>query len=182
VKQRVVIGVLVSIACSFLHANFVFAQNTVITGKVTDANSGDPVPFANVIFVGTQQGGTTDFEGNYKIQSSEPIDSIQASYVGYKTKIKPITRGQTQIVNFQLEEDVISLEEVIFIAGENPAFEILRNVVDNKENNDKKSLEAYEYETYTKIEIDVDNISENFKQKKFMRKITSVMYSVERIA
>jgi len=182
VRYRIVIRIGFLIACSFLHANFVFAQKTVVIGKVTDANSGDPVPFANVIFVGTQLGGTTDFDGNFKIETSEKVDSIKASYVGYITKKKPIVAGTIQTVNFQLEEDVISLDEVIFIAGENPAFEILRNIVDNKNKNDKKSLEAYEYETYTKIEIDVDNISENFKKKKFMRKITTVMDSVERIA
>jgi len=159
-----------------------FAQQTIVTGKITDANSGDPIPFANVVFVGTSIGGTTDFDGKYKVQINQPIDSIRASYVGYLTKSKPIEVGKNQVIDFQLEESVISLQEVVFVAGENPAFEVMRNVIKNKDKNDKKSLEAYQYETYTKIEIDVDNISEKFKQKKFMRKISSVMDSVERIA
>ncbi len=155
---------------------------TVVSGKVTDANSGDPVPFANVIFKGTSIGTTTDFDGRYRIETVQAIDSVQASYIGYITRSKKINRGTSQVIDFQLEENVISLQEVVFLAGENPAFEVMRGVVRNKNNNDKKSLEAYQYETYTKIEIDVDNISEKFKKRKIMRKISSVMDSVERMA
>ncbi|MEP2772195.1 MAG: DUF5686 family protein [Fulvivirga sp.] len=155
---------------------------TVVSGKVTDANSGDPVPFANVIFKGTSIGTTTDFDGRYRIETSQSVDSVQASYIGYITRSKIIKRGTSQVVDFQLEESVISLQEVVFLAGENPAFEVMRGVVSNKDNNDKKSLDAYQYETYTKIEIDVDNISEKFKKRKIMRKISSVMDSVERMA
>lgn len=155
---------------------------TVVSGKVTDANSGDPVPFANVIFTGTNVGTTTDFDGRYKITTTQSVDSIQASYIGYITRAKPIQQGVSQTIDFQLEENVISLQEVVFVAGENPAFEIMRNVIKNKVKNDKKSLDAYQYETYTKIEIDVDNISEKFKKRKIMRKISSVMDSVERMA
>ena len=45
------------------------------------------------------------------------------------------------------------------MAGENPAFDVLRNVVRNKSKNDKRKLTAYEYDIYTKIEIDIDNLS-----------------------
>jgi hypothetical protein len=40
----------------------VLAQETVIRGKITDAFSGDPIPFVNVVFKGTSIGTTTDFE------------------------------------------------------------------------------------------------------------------------
>lgn len=159
-----------------------FAQKTIVSGKVTDANSGDPVPFANIVFRGTNIGTTTNFEGFYKLETAERVDSLIASYVGYITKTKAVKPGATQIINYQLEENILSLQEVVFIAGENPAFEILRNVIKNKDKNNKRSLSAYQYETYTKIEIDVDNISEKFRKKKVMQKITSVMDSVDRIA
>ena len=74
------------------------------------------------------------------------------------------------------------MQEVIVYAGENPAFEILRNVVRNKNNNDKRKLTAYEYDTYTKIEVDVDNISDKFREKKIVKKITQVLDSIDRIA
>lgn len=159
-----------------------YAQETKVTGKVIDASSGDPVPFANVVFKGTTIGATTDFNGNYSISTFSPTDSVHASYVGYLAKAKAVKKGVSQIINFQLIEDVISLQEVVILAGENPAWSILRNVVKNKKENDKRKLSAYEYDTYTKIEIDVDNLSEKFRQRKVVKKITQVLDSVERIA
>jgi hypothetical protein len=165
-----------------MSAGLVQAQETIITGKVTDAKSGDPVPFANLIFKGTAIGTTTDFDGNYLLKSSNPTDSILASYIGYRSRTKSITRGIKQVVNFQLEEEVTNLMEVIVHAGENPAYEILRRVVRNKNKNDKRKLTAYEYDTYTKIEVDADNLSEKFRERKIVKKITQVLDSVAVIA
>ena len=165
-----------------LYTSVACSQSTVVSGRVIDANSGDPIPFANLIFQGQSTGTTTDFEGFYEMQINLPVDSIICSYIGYKSRTKAIFTGKSQVIDFQLEEDIISLQEVVFIAGENPAFEILRNVVEQKEVNDKKSLSAYQYETYTKIEVDVDNITEKFRNNRFVRKITQVMDSVEQMA
>jgi hypothetical protein len=158
------------------------AQETIISGKVTDATSGDPIPFANVIFKGTSIGTTTDFEGNFLLKTKTPIDSIAASYVGYKSKTKIIKKGVKQVINFQLEEEVTRLKEAVVSAGENPAFEILRRVGDSKNEHDKRRLSAYECEAYTKIEIAIDNMSDKFRNKKIMKTITQVMDSIDRIA
>ncbi len=158
------------------------AQETIVQGKVTDATSGDPIPFVNVVFKGTSVGATTDFDGNFQIKSNQPTDSVTASYIGYKSRSKAIKPGILQTVNFQLAEDVVNLQEVVVHAGENPAYEILRRVVRNKKENDKRKLTAYEYDTYTKIEIDVDNISDDLREKKFMQKIQRVLDSIDRIA
>jgi hypothetical protein len=158
------------------------AQETIITGKVTDATSGDPIPFANVVYKGSSIGTTTDFEGNFSLKTSTPKDSIQASYVGYKAKTKIVKKGIKQVINFQLEEEATRLKEAVVTAGENPAFRILRAVGENKDEHDKRKLSAYECEAYTKIEIAIDNMSEKFRNKKIMKKITQVMDSVDRIA
>jgi hypothetical protein len=176
---------IVGLICFFFGLFFsatLVAQETIVQGKVIDANSGDPIPFVNVVFKGTSNGATTDFDGNFLIKSSQPTDSITASYIGYKARTKAIKPAVRQTVNFQLVEDVVNLQEVIVRAGENPAYEILRRVVRNKKENDKRKLIAYEYDTYTKIEIDVDNISDALREKKFMQKISQVLDSVDRIA
>ena len=121
----------------FLSISSVIAQQTIVKGRITDANSGDPVPFANVVFTGTSVGATTDFDGYYTVQTNSRVDSITASYVGYVSRTKAVVGGTSQKIDFQLEESVISLQEVVFVAGENPAFEILRKVTRNKNNNNK---------------------------------------------
>lgn len=160
----------------------VFAQETIIQGKVIDAASGDPIPYANIVFKGTSIGTTSDFDGNYLLKTTKPTDSIFASYIGYKPRHKAIKKGVKQVINFQLEEDVTKLQEIVIKSGENPAFEILRRVVRNKNSNDKRKLTAYEYDTYTKIEFDVDNLSDKFRERKIIKQITQVLDSIEIIA
>ena len=166
----------------FLFCGAVYAQETIVKGKVTDANSGDPIPFANLIFRGTTVGATTDFDGNYQLRTTRPVDTLVISCVGYLVKKKAISPGVTQTVNIQIEEAVANLQEIVVEAGENPAYEVLRRVVKNKNHNDKRKLTAYEYDTYTKVEIDIDNMSDKFRQRRIMKKITPVLDSVDRIA
>lgn len=172
------------LSLAFILCNvFVFGQSsTVISGKVIEARTGTPIPFANVIFTGTREGGITDFDGNYTIQTLQNVDSVEVRYIGYIRKAKALVPHEEQVVNFQMEENLTQLAEVVVYAGENPAWPIMRQVVENKKRNDKRSLSAYEYESYTKIEVDVDNISEKFKKRKLVRKITAVLDSIEQIA
>ncbi len=163
-------------------SGFIQAQETIVQGKVIDANSGDAIPFVNIVFKGTSIGVTSNFDGNFLLKTSSPTDSLKVSYIGYKPKIKAVKRGVRQTINFQLEEETTGLDEVIVHAGENPAWSVLRNVIKNKDKNDKRKLLAYEYDTYTKIEVDVDNISDKLRQKVIMRKISHVLDSAERIA
>ncbi len=158
-----------------------FAQETMVRGKVTDAGTGDPIPFANVVFKGTATGGTTDFDGKFAIRAIKATDSIVASYIGYRSRSKAIKRGVEQTINIQLTEAKTDLQEVVVKAGENPAWPILRGVVDNRNKNDKRNLDAYEYDVYTKTEVDIDHITEKFRQKKVMKKIAQVLDSIDRV-
>lgn len=157
-------------------------QVFVISGRVTDANTGDPVPFANLIFKGTNRGTTTNFDGYYSLKASSTSDSLVISYIGYLRKAKWIDPTKTtQTIDFQLEASAYALKEVRISAGENPAFAILRSVIANKDRNDKRSLDAYEYESYNKIEFDVDNISEKFRQRKAVKQITGVIDKLDKV-
>jgi hypothetical protein len=155
------------------------ASQTTVSGKVNDAETGDPIPFANVLLVGTEAGAATDFEGYFSITTDATADSIRASYVGYGPLSKPIQRGEEQTVNFQLLPTAYGLSEFVFQAGENPAYPIMRQVVANKAKHDKRNLKAYESDNYTKVEIDIDQISDKLKQKRVMSKVTAVLDSIK---
>ena len=155
---------------------------TIVSGKVTEVETGAPVPFATVVFTGTTEGALTDFEGNFTARTNLSVDSIQVSYVGYITRVKPLQAGASQVINFQLEEDITKLQEVIVTPGENPAFTILREVMQKKKRYDKRNLEAFEYESYTRTEFSVDNISDEMRERKLMQKILQVMDSVDQLA
>ena len=65
-----------------LSISFVFAQQTV-TGLVTD-DQGFPLPGATILEVGTSNGTTTDFDGNFTIEVGDDA-FVSISYVGYQT-------------------------------------------------------------------------------------------------
>ena len=159
-----------------------YSQTTTVYGKVKDAETGDPVPFANVIFKGTQVGTTTSFDGDYRLSGQPPVDTLVVSYVGYAPTYVPIKRGVEQEINIQLLQNTIQLNELIVYPGENPAFEVMRRVIDNKTANDKRELSAYQYEGYTKIELDIDNMSPQFRSRKVVQKATAVLDSIQTIA
>ena len=147
----------------------------VISGKVTDAATGDGVPFANIILKGTLSGATTNFEGLYSLKSGTMGDSVVVSYLGYRNHAKAVDKTQpTQPINVQLESGSYQLAEVVVHVGENPAFRILREVTKHKSENNKDKLTAYEYERYVKTEIDVDNPSDKLRSRKVIQKIAGV--------
>ncbi|MCS6968212.1 MAG: DUF5686 family protein [Cytophagales bacterium] len=148
-----------------------YGQITRLSGRVTDGETGDPMPFVNIFFKGTTIGTTTDFEGNYLLQTHAPVDSVVASYLGYNLVAKPVKRGVSQVINFQLYPEATVLQTVTVRPQdyENPAWEILRGVMAHKRQYDFDRLSAYQYESYTKLELAIDNISDQFKQKKLLQ-------------
>ncbi len=155
----------------------------VIKGRITDASNGDPIPFASVGLLGINVGTTTDFQGQYTLKTKFLSDSAFVSYVGYKRKVKKLDKQLAlQEIDFQVEPSQSALKEVIVYSGENPVFKILRKLLANREQNDRSRLEAYEYSSYTKMELDVDNISEKFRERKVMKDIEAAIQKFEKIA
>ena len=144
---------------------------TVISGTVTDLASKEPMPFVNVYFKGTSVGTITDRHGHYELRTTHNYDSIVASFIGYKTLVKSFVKGKNQIIDFALEQDLINLKEVVVMSGENPAWVIIRKAVARKKQNNKKSLKAYEYDSYNRIEIFFDDISSQLNKRKVFKKI-----------
>ncbi|MBC5773548.1 carboxypeptidase-like regulatory domain-containing protein [Pontibacter sp. KCTC 32443] len=131
----------------------------VITGKVTDAATGEALPFVSVFIKKAGTGAPTNDEGKYSIKINQPADSITVSFIGYKTKSKAITRGVArQVIDFELELNSIGLQEIVVRPGENPAFRVMRQVMAHKEQNDKRQLQAYQYEAYSIMQLSVENM------------------------
>lgn len=152
-----------------LLSSLAFAQSTRVRGKITDAKTGEILPLVNVFFKGTTVGMTTDFEGEYILETREEVNEIQASFVGYVTKTVKINRGAFNAVDFQLEPQTFDLDEVKVTPGENPAHVILKKVSKNKPKNSPAHFPEYFCQTYTKMELDLTNIKPGFKNKKLQK-------------
>ncbi|NNF01095.1 MAG: carboxypeptidase-like regulatory domain-containing protein, partial [Bacteroidia bacterium] len=157
----------------------VIGQEYIISGTITDKLTTEPIPFANVAFVGTGIGTVTDFNGKYTIRSKILPDTLTATFVGYDPVQIKVRRVQNQTINFVMTVNKVEINEVVIVAGENPADVIMRNVVDNKNNNNKDKLDSYQYEVYNKLELDITNITEDFKNKKFLRPFQFIFDNID---
>lgn len=154
-----------------------YSQTTfTIKGKVTDATTGDPIPFANLAVKATLSGTTTNFDGFYQLTFTPPADSLLITYVGYVTKSKAIAPNVAeQIIDIQLSPGALQLKEVKIFAGENPAYAIMRKIIAAKKGNNTEELSALEYQSYNKIQIDIDNLSTKFRNRKSVKKMTHIV-------
>ncbi len=94
-------------------SSIVFGQGRTVTGKVTDASDGTPLPGVSIRVEGTSRGTTTDMDGNYSIANVEDASVLQFSYLGYITQT--ITVGTRTQINIQLSYNVEELQEVVVL-------------------------------------------------------------------
>jgi hypothetical protein len=160
----------------------VSGQQSVISGKITDANTNEPIPFANVFFKGTTNGSTTDFNGNYTLKNGSITDSLTVKVMGYITKSKKIKKNQNQVIDFQLAPTSFSLGEVLIEAGENPSWGILREVWKRKDAYNMVNLDALQYESYVNVDISIDNISDKFRNNRTINPFAAVFDSLKKAA
>lgn len=157
----------------------IWGQKTIVRGKVTDATTGESLPFVNLIFLNSKIGATTDIEGNYLIETYYATDSLQARFVGYKPMNKGVKQDVDQTINFALKSGDIQLKTVEITFQGNPAHDILKRVKRNKAANNREKYDYYKYEVYNKVEFDLNNITEDFKNKKMFRKFQFVFDYVD---
>jgi TonB-linked SusC/RagA family outer membrane protein len=93
-------------------AQFSFAQQKAITGKVSD-QSGLPLPGVSIVIKGTTRGTQTDFDGNYTVNANVG-QTLVYSYIGEKTIERTV--GSSNTINVKMEEDAEALEEVVVVA------------------------------------------------------------------
>ena len=101
--------------------NLVFAGTTGrLAGRVTDKTSGEPLPFVNVVIMGTTLGEATDIDGYYSIINIPPgTYVVKASAIGYNTvsfQDVKVSIDLTTTIDFELSEESVELgEEVVVI-------------------------------------------------------------------
>lgn len=91
----------------------VVIQGVTITGKVSESDTNEGLPGANVIVKGTSAGTVTDLEGNYSIEVPDQNATIVYSSVGYTTA--EIAVGNRSTIDITLNVDVTSLDEIVVV-------------------------------------------------------------------
>ncbi|AVR47116.1 SusC/RagA family TonB-linked outer membrane protein [Christiangramia fulva] len=97
---------------SLLSSSLIWSQEREVTGIVTEADSGLPLPGVTVVVDGTSNGVVTDFDGKYSIQASSDA-TLVFSFIGYETVSKAVN-GSSEI-NVALQVATASLDEVVLV-------------------------------------------------------------------
>src|SRR5690606_5000865 len=92
----------------------VFSQERSVSGTVTDASDGTPLPGVNVIIKGSTTGVSADFDGNYTIKVPNNNVSLEFSYIGYESQI--VVVGAKSEINIMMNSSSTELSEVVVTA------------------------------------------------------------------
>ena len=158
---------------------------TTVNGVVTDAENKQPLPFVTISFTGTNIGATTDSAGKFTISSVKLYKQLKVSVLGYKSAFLSIVPGREQFIKVKLYPLARQLNEVLIKAGkkmryrnkDNPAVELIRKVIENKEKNSPQNYDYVEYREYDKMEVSLSNLPDKISESKFFRKYKFILDS-----
>ncbi|MBL7844737.1 MAG: carboxypeptidase-like regulatory domain-containing protein [Cyclobacteriaceae bacterium] len=125
----------------------------VIRGRVIDSLKLEPVAFVNLILDDGVNGTTTGIDGYYELRLPTSYSgNILLSHVSYKRKNVTVAFLQENTA-IKLVPGITVLQELVFVADENPALRIIREAVRNRKSHDPDYLNSYAYHAYNKFVI-----------------------------
>ncbi len=140
-----------------------YAQE-VISGRVLDSETNDPIEYVNVIIDGTQIGTVTDEKGFFSIDTKDDgTGYLNISFIGYELKKIRISNSNNNIL---LNPDAAVLNEVVVVGDntkENPAHYILKRIRNNHKNNSLKQGKTYSYRKYDRVRFDLYDTDSTLK-------------------
>lgn len=164
-----------------LFSTYFTEAQTVIKGIIKDATTQQPLSFVSVYFKGAK-GVVSGEDGTYSLSTSNTkLTTIEFSYGGYKVVSKLITPGKETVLNINMEQQ--SLAEVIIKTNkrakyrnkDNPAVELIRQVIDNKSRNRLNAYDFVQYQQYEKMELSLTNKPEKLMKNKLLKNYQFVL-------
>ena len=159
------------------------AQRTGISGTVVDGDTGETLPFVQIYFlqptenrgmIPSDVGTASDLEGHFSLNNTAGYTRINFQMLGYKTEMITLRPGQNRKdVKVKLKPDVYGLQDIVVTPKNrkrdykrkgNPAVELIKNVIANKDQHCVTTSDQYTAKTYSRMSFALDNIKMNFKK------------------
>ena len=171
--------ILIVVFFTLIHNGF---GQTKVSGIVLD-NSNQPIPYANIVFKGSNTGVVSNEDGRFYIESPNNYSELIVSFTGFPDKIVKLPK----LVNFDFKVILTegnTLKEVKIFAGKtskksNPALDILRKIWERRRKNGLKMFKQYQYEKYEKVEFDMNTIDSAFMKSKIFKGMEFVFKNVD---
>ena len=158
-------------------------QRTSISGVVVDGDTGETLPFVQIYFlksttnkgmVPSEIGTTTNLDGYFSLSNTEGYNTLNFQMLGYKTEMLTLRKGQNRKdVKIKMTPDVYGLQDIVVTPKNrkrdykrkgNPAVELIKNVIANKENHSVRTADQYTAQTYSRMSFALDNIKVNWNK------------------
>jgi len=160
-----------------LFSGSLFSQTTKVTGTVTEASTGRPMPYVTVSMIGTPAATKTNNQGQFELAGPATASKVQFNYIGFSTLTINIKPGTEQALTLRLEEDTQSLKEVNITTAKhgpyrnknNPAVELIRKVIEHKDRNRMENFPQLSYRQYDRLQVSISNLGANYRNKKIFR-------------
>jgi hypothetical protein len=159
---------------AFVATTSLAAQSTTtLRGRVVDASNGEGIPFGTVVTMLGKVGVATNGDGYFTLKNPSNNTELKVSSVGYHVLIYKIPKSRDSLF-IKLEQDVTLLKEVVikpkkYRNKNNPAVELIRNVIDNRKANRVEGFDSYREEQYEKIFMGFTDVSNKMKNKRLFR-------------
>ncbi len=142
-----------------------------------DSATHSPLQNVSIVIKNSRIGGLTDADGKFSIVADRNAQIITFSFTGYQSSTRKLSQNPTQELTIFLSKSYTELEDVIVNAKRgkyhnknNPAVDLIRQVIANKSKNGPGAFPYSSYEQYEKTRIFSDgpwgNITQNFVLKK----------------
>ncbi len=157
----------------FLLLPFLAVAQTRVGGMVVD-QSGEAVPFANIVFAGSTEGTISNDNGRFYLESDSSYDTLVVSFIGYERLTLPLTQSNMLDLEIVLQESNEQLDEVVVYVGKqskknNPAIDILRKIWEKRRVNGLRKFKQYTYDEYEKVEFDLNTIDSALIQSRIFK-------------
>jgi hypothetical protein len=144
-----------------------------------DSLTNEPIPYASVLFENSLVGAMTDENGRFSIRNDKGIATIVISFLGYDRKTVILQAGRrNENLDIRMKSTAIDLSEVVvrptrerYSRRNNPAVDLIRAVIEHKNDNRIESLDEYKVEVYEKLSLALDDFNPNFDKNGFMQKL-----------
>jgi len=160
---------------------------TRVSGQVTDAVSGRPLPFISISFGGSKYGTVSDSLGRFNLSAGGFYNRITFSHVGYQTVTKSIKPGQANELQVRLTISQTQLKEVMVTSRRryrnkgNPAVELIRQVISHKEQNRMESSAYLQYDQYERIGLSLSNVPSLLINNRYLRSFGFMLDTIGRV-
>ena len=160
ILKRICLFLLVFVLCNSI--NFCYADT--YKGIVTDSITGEPLPFISIRIANTLYGDETDIDGSFSIQA-EPENQLIFSFLGYENKTISLKKQTGKSIQIKLVPTDFKLAEVEITAKNsyskknNPAVDLIRRIIAEKNENRIENAAYYSRKTYEKTVLRITDLS-----------------------